>query len=452
MAEKLALVVGMAKSGVASALLLARNGYRVRINDQKGADAFSGELDCLKMPRIEWRLGEKAEALLDGVSLAVISPGVPIEHPVVKAAEEKGIELIGELELAYRYNRAELLAITGTNGKTTTTMLVGEILRAAGRKTHVVGNIGDPFSEIADTTEPEDVAVCEVSSFQMETAHSFHPHIAAILNITEDHLNRHHTMETYIAQKAKIFGNQNESDFLVLNYDDSALRTMANAAKSRVVWFSRREVPPFGAFVSGDTILFGTANKSAAYGKVSDLAIPGAHNLENALAAVAIARCACVKERVIAEALQTFRGAEHRIEFVRELGGIRYINDSKGTNVDSTIKAIEAMDRPTVIILGGSDKNVSMVPLVNIIKRSFVKKAVLIGETADQLQRAFDEANLPIYARCGYDFARAVETAKGMADAGWNVLLSPACASFDMFRDYEHRGEVFKDIVFGMRT
>ncbi len=452
MTEKLALVVGMAKSGVASALLLARNGYRVRINDQKGADAFSGELYCLKMPCIEWRLGEKAEELLCGVSLVVISPGVPIEHPVVKAAEEKGIELIGELELAYRYNNAELLAITGTNGKTTTTMLVGEILRAAGKKTHVVGNIGDPFSEIADATERQDAVVCEVSSFQMETADRFRPHIAAILNITEDHLNRHHTMETYIAQKAKIFANQNENDFLVLNYDDSALRTMADAAKSRVVWFSRREVPPFGAFVSGDAMMFGTQNESAACGKVSELGIPGAHNLENALAAVAIARCAGVKEQVIAEALRAFRGAEHRIEFVRELGGIRYINDSKGTNVDSTIKAIEAMDRPTVIILGGSEKNVSMVPLVNTIKGSFVKKAVLIGETADQLQRTFDEANLPIYARCGYDFECAVETAKGMAEAGWNVLLSPACASFDMFRDYEHRGEVFKDIVRGMRS
>ena len=446
------LVVGMARSGVAAARMLHETGALVRISDQKTEAELLGQLDELRLDGIEWRLGEAAEALLEGMDLVVVSPGVPITHPAIEKAKQLGIPVIGELELAFRHAQGRLIAITGTNGKTTTCTLTGEIFKNAGKLTHVVGNIGVPYASVALKTRPEDVTVCEVSSFQLETIEKFHPAVTAILNITEDHLNRHGTMEAYTLLKARVFENQTVDDYLILNYDDDALRAMAKDAPCRVRWFSRTQIPPRGAFVVGGSLVYGTADDYRTICVADEVAIPGPHNLENALAATAIAMCMDVPPPVIRHSLRTFKGVEHRIEKVRELDGVTYINDSKGTNVDSTLKAIATMMKPTVMILGGYDKHVDMTRLCQAIPGSQIKKVVLIGDTAMQIQKGLDEVGFTGYIHAGHDFEKAVCMAREMAEPGWNVLLSPACASFDMFADYEQRGRAFKAIVAGLTS
>ena len=446
------LVVGMARSGVAAARMLLDLGAEVRIADQKTEADFGDQLSELKLEGVEWRLGEPAEGLLDGMDLLVVSPGVPVTHPAVTEARRRDIPVVGELELASRHAQGRLIAITGTNGKTTTCTLTGEIFKNAGKLTYVVGNIGYPYSAVALKTRPEDVTVCEVSSFQLETVERFHPSITAILNITEDHLNRHGTMAVYTQLKARVFENQTADDTLILNYDDPALREMASSARSRVRWFSRTAIPPKGAFVAGGSVVYGTADDYRAICVADEIAIPGPHNLENALAATAIAMCAEVPPPVIRHTLRTFKGVEHRIEKVRELDGVTYINDSKGTNVDSTLKAIATMAKPTVMILGGYDKHVDMTRLTRAIPGSQIEKVVLIGDTAAEIQKGLDEAGFTAYVHAGHDFEKAVLMARDMAEPGWNVLLSPACASFDMFQDYEQRGRAFKAIVLSLES
>ncbi len=446
---KRVMVLGMARSGVAAAKLLSEAGCLVRLSDQKSREQLGAAVSPLEaLSGIEWRLGEKAEELLAGEEALVISPGVPIDSPAVKKAREMGVEVLGEMELAFRMSRGMLVAITGTNGKTTTTTLMGELFRAAGRNAYVVGNIGFPYTAIASETKDEDVTVCEVSSFQLESVKEFRPNISAMLNITEDHLNRHYTMENYIATKARIFENQRENDTLVLNYDDAMLRGMAEKAKCRVSWFSRKAVPPFGAFVQDGQIVFGTEEAYKAVCRADEVYIPGPHNLENALAATAMAMAAGIPVPVIRHMLRTFKGVEHRIELVRELDGVRFINDSKGTNADSTIKAVETMNRPTVLMLGGSDKHVDFTGMCEVIKNSpYIRQVVLIGQTAGQLGETLAKVGYTAYTHMGSDFQAAIEKAFDLAEEGGNVLLSPACASFDMFRDYEQRGEIFKQIV-----
>ncbi len=452
MQDRKVLVVGMARSGVAAALMLHELGAGVRIADQKTEAELGSQLDELRLEGIEWRLGEPAEALLEGMDLLVVSPGVPVTHPAIEKARRLGIPAIGELELAYRHAQGRLIAITGTNGKTTTCTLTGEIFKNAGKLTYVVGNIGVPYASVALKTRPEDVTVCEVSSFQLETVEKFHPGVTAILNITEDHLNRHGTMAVYTQLKARVFENQTSDDTLILNYDDEVLRDMAKDAPCRVRWFSRTQIPPRGAFVAGDALVYGTADDYRTICVADEIAIPGPHNLENALAATAIAMCMDVPPPVIRHTLRTFKGVEHRIEKVRELDGVTYINDSKGTNVDSTLKAIQTMTKPTVMILGGYDKHVDMTRLCQAIPGSQIQKVVLIGDTAMQIQKGLDETGFTAYSHAGHDFEKAVLMAREMAGPGWNVLLSPACASFDMFADYEQRGRVFKSIVGGLES
>lgn len=447
MKNKNVLVVGMARSGIAAAKLLADKGAQVRISDMKTKEQFAGSLKELERPGIEWRLGEKSEDLLEGMDLLVISPGVPVDKPVVVKAREMGIPVIGELELAYRMSQGSVVAITGTNGKTTTTTLVGEIFKNMGRRTFVVGNIGYPYSAAAADTRPEDVVVAEVSSFQLETIDTFHPTISAILNVTEDHLIRHGTMEAYIGLKARIFENQHEDDTVVLNYDDPIVRGLDKQPLCNVLYFSRTQVPPCGAYVKDGDIVFHRDGVEKAICPASEVYIPGPHNLENALAATAMAMAAGVPAAVIRHTLRTFKGVEHRIEFVREIKGVRFINDSKGTNVDSTIKAVDTMKNDTVLIAGGSDKHTSFEPLCRTIAGSRVRRVVLIGDTAPQLELQLREAGFEQIERAGYDFKKAIELAFSRAECGWNVLLSPACASFDMFEDYEHRGREFKRIV-----
>lgn len=447
---KKVMVLGMARSGIAAAKLLSELGAHVRLNDQKTKEQLGDAVKPLEACKnIEWRLGEPAVELLQGQDVLLISPGVPIDSPVVKKAQELGVEVMGELELGYRTAKGLLVAITGTNGKTTTTTLVGEIFKNLGKTTYVVGNIGFPYTAVSGGMKEEDVTVCEVSSFQMESVKEFRPQVSAMLNITEDHLNRHYTMENYAATKARIFANQTDTnEAVVLNWDDAAVRAMADTVKCRVIWFSRKDRPSFGAFVENGMIVYGTPDEHIQICPAADVYIPGPHNLENALAAVAMTMAADVPADVIAHTLRTFTGVEHRIEFVRELDGVRFINDSKGTNADSTIKAVETMVKPTVLIMGGSDKHVDFTAMCEIIKNSpYIRNVVLIGQTAQQLDETLKKVGYTDYVHAGYDFKAAIDKAFELAVEGGNVLLSPACASFDMFKDYEQRGEIFKDIV-----
>lgn len=446
------IVCGMARSGIAAAKLLCQRGAQVTISDMKAEAEFGGALEELRALGCAFALGEGPQAHLDGQEIMVISPGIAWAKPFVQEAIGRGVEVIGELELGARMTRGTLLAITGTNGKTTTTTLVGELCRAAGYTTHVVGNIGYPITATAGDSADTDMTVAEVSSYQCEGISRFHPHVGAVLNITEDHLARHGTMQVYIDMKRRIFRNQTESDYAVFNYDDETCREMAKGLRGRVVWFSRRAQPPCGAWVKDGAIVLDLGDGEQAVCRADEVFIPGPHNLENALAAVAIAGAAGLPVAGMAQVLRTFRGVEHRIETVRELRGVTWINDSKGTNVDSTQKAIATMTRPTVLILGGSDKKTSFDPLAQtIVASGLIAHCVLIGDTAEQIRGALDRAGYGAYTMTGYDFDACLAACARLAQPGGCVLLSPACASFDMFRDYEDRGRVFKEKVMAMK-
>ena len=445
--NKRVLIVGMARSGIAAAQLLVKHGADVIVNDSKTAEQLGEAIRPLEALPVRWELGKPAAEVIDGIDVLVISPVVSKNAAFVKQAKANGVYVIAELELAYQLAAGEMVAITGTNGKTTTVSLLGEIFQNAGRATHTVGNIGYPYSLAALTGGDDDMYVCEVSSFQMETIDTFHPKVAALLNITEDHLNRHGTMEEYTAMKMRQFENQTAEDTAVFNDDDPALAPLMDKVPSRVMRFSRKHEVAQGACVVDGMIVVRWNGEEQAICPAKDIYIPGPHNLENALAAVCVAAASGVPAEVIAHTLRTFRGVEHRIEFTRELEGVRSINDSKGTNVDSTIRAVQTMDRPTAIILGGSDKHCDFTPMVKeMIASPFLKEAVLIGVTADQIERTLRENGWTAIHRAG-SMQEAVETCRSLASDGWNVLLSPACASFDMFSDYEQRGRIFKQIV-----
>lgn len=445
------LILGMARSGIAAAELLNKHGAVVSISDIKRKEDFKGALDDI-LPLVENAyLGtDVTEEMLRDKDMMIISPGVPIDAKPVLLARSMGVPVTGEMEIASRLIKGDLVAVTGTNGKTTTVTLLGEIFKAAGKNAFVCGNIGYPVSAAAMDARDGDVIVAEVSSFQMETASSFHPLSAAVLNITEDHLNRHGTMERYIELKKHIFVNQTAEDAAILNMDDPLTKAFAGDMKGRVIFFSRKEEPEEGAFVRDGQIIWRLNGEEKTVCAADEVYIPGPHNLENALAATAVAASRGVPAAVIRHVLKTFKGVEHRIEFTRELEGIRYINDSKGTNTDSTIKAVEAMTRPTALILGGYDKHVTFVPLAKCIKEhELIRCCVLIGVTADQIERELRAEGYSAITRAG-SMEDAILKCRAAAGEGWNVLLSPACASFDMFEDYEQRGRVFKQIVNGL--
>ena len=443
-----AMVLGMARSGIGAAELLLSRGAEVWLCDRKELDGFNGALDALIKGGAHLLLGEAhPEEHLSGMDMLVVSPGIRIEHPAIQRAKALGVEVMGEIELAYRESKGLLLAVTGTNGKTTTTTLVGEIFKNAGKTTHVVGNIGVPYSLSAIHMGEDDVTVCEISSFMMETSKQFHPHVAAVLNISEDHMDRHHTMENYIALKERIFENSGADDFVVLNYDDPVTRDMANRAGCKAVWFSSKREVPFGAFTKEGTVVFGAPDAYTPICRADEIVIPGEHNLQNALAAAAMTMLCGVSAQVVAHTLRTFQGVEHRIEFVREINGVRFINDSKGTNVDSSIQAVRAMKQPTALILGGYDKHCDFTPLVEEILKAPISRIVLIGATAPQIAETLDRCGYTAYEHCGQNFEGAVRRCFELAQPGWNVLFSPSCASFDMFTDYEARGRIFKEIT-----
>ncbi len=444
---KRVLVLGMARSGIAMAQLLCKFGAVPLLNDRKTEEELGDALLPLRDLPCEWHLGEAPDALLSGCDILLISPGIAIDSPIVKKAQEMHIPVTGELEAASQFADGTLVALTGTNGKTTTVSLLGEIYRNMGKIAYVAGNIGYPLSAAAMLSKPEDMLVAEVSSFQLETTDTFHPAVAAVLNVTEDHLNRHYTMENYAAVKRRIFLKQTESDTAVLNYDDSICREMADGLQSKIAWFSRTQEVPQGAFVRDGKIMIRWDGSEKAVCGTDDVYIPGPHNLENALAGAMMAYASGVPTAVIRHTLRTFKGVEHRIELVRELDGVKWYNDSKGTNVDSTIKAVQTMQSPTVLILGGSDKHVSFDALAKeIIASGQITRIVLCGATAPQIDKALRDAG---YTAIEYadNYPETVKLCRTLAVPGGNVLLSPACASFDQFSDYEQRGRVFKQLV-----
>ena len=446
--RKKVLVVGMARSGIAAAQLLRSNGAVVTVNDSKTAEQLGDGLDVLQGLDLNWQLGRPAAEVLEGQDVLVISPGISVDAPFVQKAREMGMYVTGELELASQLGQGTLVAVTGTNGKTTTVSLLGAIFTNAGRATHVVGNIGYPYSLAAMISRPEDVTVCEVSSFQMETADTFHPRVALLTNITEDHLNRHGTMAVYTEMKMRMFRRQTAGDWAVFNADDPGLQGLSRTVKSHVLKFSRKKEVREGAFVRDGEIILRLNGRERHVCAAGEVRIPGPHNLENALGAVCCAAVMGVPVPVIRHSLKTFPGVEHRIESVRVLDGVEYFNDSKGTNVDSTLKAVETMTRPTVLILGGYDKKVSFDALSREIaeRRDLIRETVLIGQTAPQIERSLRAAGYEQILRAE-TLGEAVQICRRIAEDGWNVLLSPACASFDMFKDYEERGRVFKNLV-----
>lgn len=441
------LVVGMARSGIAAAQLLVKHGAAVTINDSKPREQLKGDLSPLDQLPVIWALGKPAMELLDGKDLAVISPGIPDTAPFVVEAKRRGIELIGELELAYRLSPCAMVAVTGTNGKTTTVTLLGEMFTNAGKVTHVCGNVGYPYSAAALHAAKEDMVVAEVSSFQLETTADFHPKAAALLNISEDHLDRHGTMQSYTQLKMHIFSRMTEGDTAVFHADDPGVAGLSGQVRARVMLFSRLHPVEQGAWAQDGKLTVRFHGEEKQICETNEICIPGPHNLENALAATCIAVAMGVPTPVIRHTLRTFQGVEHRIEFVRELHGVRYINDSKGTNVNSTIQAIRTMDRPTVILLGGSDKHASFTEMVQeMLKSGMIRAAVVMGATANAIEQALQAGGFKAYHRAA-DMVDAVRQMQAIAQPGWNALLSPACASFDMFSDYEERGRVFKALV-----
>lgn len=441
------VVIGMARSGAASAVLLAKKGARVTVNDRRTLEEMRQETDAFAAyPQIRVIGGGHPEEIVDrGVDLVVKNPGVPLHLPPLKKAMDLGIPVITEVELAYWYLAAPMVCITGTNGKTTTTSLVGEIYKATGRKTFVAGNIGIPLSAVVTEAGEQDVVVAELSSFQLEGILRFRPKLSAILNITPDHMDRHGSMEAYREAKARIFANQGAEDATVLNADDAETYGLRGRPACPVYLFSRKREVESGAFVREDKVIMRYGGREESICRVGDIAIPGNHNLENALAAVLLARLGGVPVEIVARTLKQFPGVAHRLERAGRVAGIDFINDSKGTNTDAAIKALEAFARPIVLIAGGYDKGGTFDELAPAVKQH-ARHTVLIGQVARRMAEAFDKAGYD-----SYDFAPtledAVQTAFRAAASGDVVLLSPACASWDMFRDYEERGERFKEAV-----
>lgn len=447
--EKKVLVIGAGLSGQAAAVFLAAKGADVTLTDNKTAADLDG---LAAIAGVSLKLGGMpvgAEAA--AYQLAVISPGVPLEIPTVQALAQFGVPLLGELELAYQFSHNPFLAITGTNGKTTTTTLLGYILRQAGKHCLIGGNIGKPLVNSVESLAADDFIVAELSSFQLETAQEFKAHIAAFLNLTPDHLYRHGTMDNYGAIKAKIFAHQIKADFAVLNYDDELVRAYADKLGGTVLFFSRKADLPQGMLALNDKLLWRWQGVEQEIMPTEEILIKGPHNLENAMAAAAMALLAGVEPQQVRQALQSFPGVEHRQEPLGEVGGVLYVNDSKGTNPDSTIMALRACTRPTVLILGGYEKNSDFTPLLPLIKEK-VKKIILVGQTADRIAETLAAGGFTAYQNAGMDFARCVELAAAAAEPGDEVLLSPASASWGMFDNFEERGRYFKELVEQLRT
>ncbi|MBQ8305526.1 MAG: UDP-N-acetylmuramoyl-L-alanine--D-glutamate ligase [Blautia sp.] len=443
---KRVLVFGAGKSGIGAAGLLKEMGAcPVLYEGNKDADvsAIRSKLD--DDSRISIYVGSMPEELIDTLDLVVLSPGVPTDLPEVRRFYDKKIPVWGEVELAWQAGKGIVLAITGTNGKTTTTALLGKIMKDARPSVYVVGNIGTPYTSLALKMHDDTVTVAEISSFQLETIDTFAPKVSAILNITEDHLNRHHTMAEYIRVKELITKNQKPEDTCVLNYEDEELRKFGESVNVNVLWFSSAHEPEQGLFLRGDEIILRTGGQETPVVKTGDLKLLGTHNFENVMAAVGMAWAAGVPMESIRKSICEFTAVEHRIEFVLEKDGVAYYNDSKGTNPDAAIKAIQAMNRPTLLIGGGYDKGSTYEEWIRAFDGK-VRYLVLIGQTREKIRDAALSLGFSDIILCE-DLAEAVRVCHDKAESGDAVLLSPACASWGQFDNYEQRGDMFKEYV-----
>jgi UDP-N-acetylmuramoylalanine--D-glutamate ligase len=440
--NKRVLIIGLARTGVATALFCAERGASVTATESRTETEIGDRIAQLRNAGVTLELGGHREKTFIEQDLVIPSPGVPADYPLLQRSKANHIPVWSEIELAYRFLQGTLIGITGSNGKTTTTSLVDHILKAAGFPGILAGNIGTPLiSHVADTKK-NTITVAELSSFQLELIDTFRPNIGLFLNLTRDHLDRHKTMAIYGGAKARLFENQTEQDAAVLNADDPAVTPYA-PSRPRVYWFSRKQRIAEGAYVHNDEIVFRQDGKEETILTRAEIPLVGAHNLENVLAAVVAARLAGAAAQKIAKAIRSFAGVEHRLEFVAEVNGVRYYNDSKATNVDATLKAIDAFPGHLLIILGGKDKD-SDYTLLQKPLRDRAILALLIGAAAEKIDR---EIKGSVGIERSGTLERAVETASHIAHPGDVVLLAPACASFDQFENYEHRGRVFKQLV-----
>ena len=443
--KKRVLVVGLARTGVATALFCARHNAIVSATETRSENELGDAAAQLREAGVALEFGGHTERMFLAQDLVIPSPGVPADDAFLRLARSKGITVWSEIELAYRFLEGKLIGITGSNGKTTTTTLVHHILRAGAVDAYLAGNVGTPLIGEVEKMKAGSVAVAELSSFQLELIEKFRPNIGALLNLTPDHLDRHKTMEAYAAAKARIFENQTELDAAILNADDAASARYA-PKKAQVFWFSRLKTVKQGACLNGDDIVVVHHGKEDRVMKAVEIPLAGAHNLENVLAAVLMARLAGVDTETIAAAVKNFPGVEHRLEFVTEIDGVKYYNDSKATNVDATLKALDAFPGRILIVLGGKDKGSDYSVLQKPLREKAIL-ALLIGAAAEKIESQI--AGSVAIERAG-TLERAVEAASLAARAGDVVVLAPACASFDQFRNYEERGRVFKELVRGL--
>ena len=439
---KRVLAVGLARTGVATALFCAERGAIVTGTDSRTEKEIGEPVGALKAAGIRLELGGHEEKTFLEQDLIVPSPGVPADAPLMTAARAKSVTIWSEIELARRFLKGKLIGITGSNGKTTTTTLIEHILRSADFSTILAGNIGTPLISCVEQASDRTVTVAELSSFQLELIETFRPDISVFLNLTPDHLDRHGSMEAYRHAKARIFENQTATDCAVLNADDPATTPLA-PSKPQVFWFSRKKWVGQGAFVREDEIVFRRGGSTESVLTLEDIPLVGAHNVENVLAAVTAARLAGAEPAAIAKAVRSFKGVEHRLEFVAEIAGVRYYNDSKATNVDAALKALDAFPGRVLIILGGKDKGSDYTLLQKPLRDKAIL-ALLIGAAAEKIE---GEISGSVAIERSETMQHAVDTASHASQAGDIVLLAPACASFDQFQNYEHRGRVFKELV-----
>lgn len=446
--NKNVLLVGLAKTGVSTIKKLNKLGANIIVNDIKSKEKLEGIIEEIdNLDNIEYVLGKHLENI-ENIDLTIVSPGVPLDLPFIEKIKSEGIKIIGEVELAYKLSKnPTFIGITGTNGKTTTTSLVGEMFKKANKDTYIVGNIGNPVIDTVDLTNENSYLVTELSSFQLESIEYFKPKVSTIINITEDHLNRHHTMENYINAKARIFKNQDKTDFTILNYDDSIVRDLGKSSNGNVLYFSIKEEVKQGAYLDkNNNIVIKVDCEELVLMNKSELSLPGNHNLENAMSAILMAYVLNIDTDVIIETLRTFKGVEHRLEFVTNKDGIMFVNDSKGTNPDSTIKAITSYEKPIVLIAGGYEKQSDFTEMIKYATKN-VKALVLLGQTADKIATTAKEHGINNISKVE-DMEAAVKKAYEIAESGDVVLLSPACASWDMYPNFEARGLDFKENIY----
>jgi UDP-N-acetylmuramoylalanine--D-glutamate ligase len=445
--NKRVLVVGLARTGVATALFCAARGARVTATESRDEVAIGDPVAKLRAAGVTLELGGHQDKTFVEQDLIVPSPGVPADFPQLIAARKAAVKIWSEIELAYQFLQGSIVGITGSNGKTTTTALIEHILRGAGLPTMLAGNIGTPLISVVDQAKKNTVTVVELSSFQLELIDTFRPNVGLFLNLTPDHLDRHHTLKAYGDAKARIFVNQTADDAAIINADDAAAAAYA-PSKPQVYWFSRKQRVAQGAYLRGEEVVLRIDGEDHTVLRRGEIPLAGAHNLENVLAATIATKLAGAAVPVIAAGVRSFAGVEHRLEFVAEIKGVRYYNDSKATNVDATLKALDAFPGRILIILGGKDKGSDYKALQQPLREKSIL-ALLIGAAAEKIEKEI--AGSVAIERAG-TLDRAVETAARTARPGDTVLLAPACASFDQFENYEQRGHIFKELVHGLQT